>query len=212
MTPPPRLGRWIGLLGVALAVSGAATFLLAPIRMPDEALALQEHLADHRTLLIAVAVLSVGGNTLMAAFFIGLAFLLEEDPMRRLLGRIGAAGMLIQITAVCIAFSLIGVAAWRGPSPEVAQGLTDAAWAMINLAAGPCTAVAIAAFGLALRGRPGFGAWILPVSAFAAVAHLVVSAAFARHGFLAPQGDVAIVVPLVYLAWIGAVGAALSRS
>ena len=69
----------------------------------------------------------------------------------------------------------------------------------------------IIAFALALR-RNGFGGtWLLPVSAVAAVAHLVVASSFAESGFFSPMGGVEIAVPIIYLAWIAALGVALVR-
>jgi hypothetical protein len=73
------------------------------------------------------------------------------------------------------------------------------------------TTVAIVAFALALR-REGFGGtWLLPVSALAAVAHVLVASSFAESGFFSPVGGVEIVVPLVYQAWIAALSVALVR-
>lgn len=204
MSGEPKVARWTGLLGIGLSVPGAAIFLLAPIRTPDY--------ADHRTLLIAVAFSAVVGNTLMAGFFVSLAGLVERDALNRLLGRVGVVGMVMQIAIVMAAFGLIATVAWRQPGAELARTLTDLAWVLINLPAGPCTALAIAAFAAALRRCGLFGPGLVAFSAFVAAAHLVVAAAFAREGFLAPQGDIAIVVPTLYVTWIAVVGAVLLRS
>jgi hypothetical protein len=49
----------------------------------------------------------------------------------------------------------------------------------------------------------------MPLSAVAALAHLVVASSFARDGFFSPEGGVEIVVPVIYQAWIAAVAVAL---
>jgi hypothetical protein len=200
------------LVGVGLAVTGALTWVLAPIDMPGSAQALSDHYADNRTALLVTAVFVVGGNAVVAAFFVALAGLLGEDPVDRLLGRIGVVGMSIQIAAVSIAFSGFAALAYRQPDADTTQTITDVGWLLVNLAGGPVTAMAIVAYAVALTRTRMIGRWFLVASAFAAVAHLVVSMAFARSGFLSPEGGIAIVVPLIYTTWIGLVSVALLRA
>jgi hypothetical protein len=110
-----------------------------------------------------------------------------------------------------VAFTIFAAVAYRTTSGEVALLMTDLGWLLVNLAAGPVTTVAILAFAVALR-RLGFGgAWLLPLSVVAAIAHVVVAVSFADDGFFSPTGGVEIAVPIVYQAWIGAVAVAVLR-
>jgi hypothetical protein len=119
--------------------------------------------------------------------------------------------MAIQIAALTIGFTVFAAVAYREPDPETAQLATDVAWLLISLAGGPVTSVAIVAFAIALRQEGFGGAWFLPASAFAAVAHVVVASSFAESGFFSPVGGVEIVVPIIYQAWVAALGVALVR-
>jgi hypothetical protein len=208
---PPTFARWVGLVGIGLAVTGALTWLIAPIDMPTSRPALADHYADHRTALIVTAAFVVGGNAVIAAFFVALAGLLDDDPLDRILGRVGVVGMAIQIAVVSVGFTCFAAVAYRRTDPETAQVVTDLGWLLINLAGGPVTAIAIVAFALGLTRARMAGPWLLAASAVAALAHLVVALAFARSGFLSPHGGIAIVVPVIYTTWIGLAGVALLR-
>ena len=210
--PRPAFARWVGIVGIGLAVVGAATWVVAPIDMPASAQALADHYADHRTALIVTSVFVVAGNAIVAAFFVALAGLLDADPLDRLLGRVGVVGMSIQIAAVSIAFTCFAAVAYRQPDADTAQVMTDTGWLLVNLAGGPVTAVAIVGFALGLTRTRMAGRWLLAPSVFASIAHLVVAMAFARSGFLSPEGGIAIVVPVIYAAWIGLVSVALLRA
>lgn len=203
--------RLLGFAGLGFALTGALTWLISPIAMPDEAAAVAAHYSDNRTALIVTSIVVVGGSALMAAWYVVVAALLARTPGTAVLVRIGVVGMAIQIAAVSVGFTVFAAAAYREPDPDTAQPATDIGWLLISLAGRPVTTVAIIAFALALS-REGFGgAWLLPVSALAAVAHAVVASSFAESGFFSPVGGVEIVVPLIYQAWIAALGVALVR-
>lgn len=203
--------RPLGAVGVALALTGAVTWLIAPIAMPDAAAEVARHYDEHRTALIAVSVLVVAGSALMAAWYVALALVFATTPRGRLLGGAGVVGMAIQIAALSVGFTVLAAVAYRQPDAETAQLATDVAWLSISLAGGPVTAVAILAFAVGLREAGIAGRWLVAVSAPAAAAHLVVAASFADDGFFSPVGGVEMVVPLIYQAWIAAVGVALLR-
>jgi hypothetical protein len=199
----------LGFGGLGFALTGAVTWVISPIALPDEAAAVAAHYSDNRTALIVTSIVVVGGSALMLAWYVAVADLLARSAGAALLVRIGVVGMAVQIAALTVGFTVFAAVAYREPGPDTAQLATDVGWLLISLAGGPVTTVAIVAFALALR-REGFGgAWLLPVSAFAAVAHLVVASSFAETGFFSPVGGVEIVVPLIYQAWIAAVGVAL---
>jgi hypothetical protein len=205
------LRRLLGLAGLGFAATGALTWLISPIAMPDDAAAVARHYSDNRTGLIVTGVVVVGGSALMAAWYVGVAAVLSRTPNSTVLARVGVVGMAIQIAALTIAFTVLAAVAYREPSPDTAQLTTDVAWLLVSLAGGPVTTVAIIAFALALR-REGFGSpWFLPASVVAAVAHIVVASSFAESGFFSPVGGVAIAVPLIYQAWVAALGVALVR-
>jgi hypothetical protein len=203
--------RLLGLTGLGFALTGAVTWLISPIAMPDEAAAVAAHYSDNRTALIVTSIVVVGGSALMVAWYVVVADLLARTPGAALLVRIGVIGMAVQIAVLSVGFTVFAAVAYREPDPATAQLATDIGWLLISLAGGPVTTVAIIAFALALR-REGFGGtWLLPASALAAAAHLVVASSFAESGFFSPVGGVEIVVPLIYQAWIAALGVALVR-
>jgi len=203
--------RLLGFAGLGFALTGTLMWLISPIAMPDEAAAVAAHYSDNRTALIISSIVVVGGSALMAAWYVLVAAFLARTPGGAVLGRIGVVGMSIQIAALSVGFTVFAAVAYREPDPETAQLATDIGWLLISLAGGPVTTVAIIAFALALR-REGFGGrWLLPASALAALAHLVVASSFAESGFFSPVGGVEMVVPLVYQAWIAALGVALVR-
>jgi hypothetical protein len=203
--------RLLGFAGLGFALTGTLTWLIAPIAMPDEAAGVAAHYSDNRTALIVTSIVVVGGSALMAAWYVLVAALLARTPSAALLGRIAIVGMAVQIAAVSVGFTVFAAVAYREPDPDTAQLATDIGWLLISLAGGPVTTVAIISFALALR-REGFGGtWFLPASALAAAAHVVVASSFADSGFFSPVGGVEIVVPLIYQAWVAALGVALVR-
>ena len=206
-----RTVRLLGAAGIAFAVTGAAIWVLAPIAMPDTAGEVARHYHDDRTALIVASVVVVGGSALVAAWYVALAWAISGSSRGRFLGQVGVVGMAIQIAALSVGFTIFAAVAYRQPGAETAQLATDVGWLLISLAGGPVTSVAIVAFALGLRGEGLGGGWLAPVSALAALAHLVVAASFAEDGFFSPVGGVEIVVPLIYQAWIAAVGLALLR-
>jgi hypothetical protein len=207
----PGWRRALGLGGIGFAVAGAVCWLVAPLAMPEGAGALAAHYREHRGELILTSVVAVGGNALVAAWFVALAALVGGDGLGRILGRVGLVGMAIQIAALSAAFCAFAAVAYRQPAAETARFATDFGWLLINLAGGPVTSVAIVAFAFALRRMELGGGWLVPVSAVTAVAHLVVAASFADRGFFSPTGGVEITVPVVYFTWIAAVAAVIGR-
>jgi hypothetical protein len=203
--------RVLGFVGLGFALAGAATWLITPIAMPDEAAAVAAHFSEHRTALILTSILVVGSSALMIAWYAAVAALLARAPGAAGLAWTGVVGMAIQIAALSVAFTVFAAVAYRQPDAELAQLATDVGWLLISLAGGPVTTVAIIAFALALRRKGLGGAWFTAVSAVAAVAHLVVAASFAESGFFSPVGGVEIAVPIIYLAWVAALAVALVR-
>jgi hypothetical protein len=203
--------RLLGFAGLGFALAGTVTWLISPIAMPNEAAAVAAHYSDNRTALILTSIVVVGSSALMAAWYVGVAALFARTPGGAVYARIGVVGIAVQIAVVSVGFTVFATVAYREPDPGTAQLATDLGWLLISLAGGPMTTVAIIAFTLALK-REGFGGtWLATLSAIAAVAHIVVASSFAESGFFSPVGGVEIVVPMIYLAWIAALGVALVR-
>jgi hypothetical protein len=203
--------RLLGWAGLGFALTGALTWLISPIAMPDEAAGVAAHYSNNRTALIVTSIVVVGGSALMAAWYVLVAAALARTPGTAVLVRIGVVGMVVQIATLSVGFTVFAAVAYREPDPDTAQLATNVGWLLISLAGGPVTTVAIIAFALALR-REGFGGtWLLAASALAAAAHVAAASSFAASGFFSPVGGVEIVVPLIYQAWIAALGVALMR-
>ena len=204
--------RWIGLLGVVLALTGAFGWLVAPLDMSDDdARAVAAYYGENRGRILAYAYAGVVGTTLQLVFFGGLLHLARESERARTAARIGFAAMAVEVAGVCIAFTAFAAAAYREPEPATAQAVTDLAWLLIDLAAGPCTTVGLMSFGLALAWSGIGGGPLVAWSAVVAATHLLVAGAFAAEGFLAPDGGVALVVPLLFFSWFAAAGLAVLR-
>lgn len=204
--------RWIGLFGFAFAVVSAATFFVVPLDTASDqsGAALARHYAEHRTAILVGCYGATLNTALQLVFFVGLRQLVDGSPLSQALGRLGLASILAEVIGVTIAFSVLAAGAYRQPDPETLRVLSDLAWILIDLAAGPVTALALSAFALALWRSRAAGRWLLVFTAFAAAAHLVVAAAFAREGFLSPEGGIALLVPGFFLGWIAVVGLSLA--
>jgi hypothetical protein len=208
---PPR---WIGLFGVAFALVSAGSFFLVPLDTASDqsAQSLAEHYSDHRTAILVGCYGATLGTALQLVFFVGLRGLADGSWLSQYLARLGLAAILVEVVTVIVAFSVLAAAAYGEPGPATTRTLSDLAWLLIDLAAGPATAIALSAFAVALWRSRLVGRWVLPFTAFAALAHLVVAATFARSGFLSPEGGLALVVPAIFLTWIAAVGLALTTA
>jgi hypothetical protein len=204
--------RWIGLFGVGLGVVGVVGWLVAPLDMPaDDARALAAYYEEHRGWILAAAYAGVVGTTVQLVFFGALAELAQQTERARTAARIGLVSMVVEVVGVCVAFAVFAAVAYREPALETAQVMTDLAWILIDLAAGPCTSVGLMAFGLALAWSGVGGRALVAWSAVVAVAHLVVAAALASDGAFAPDGAVAYVVPFLFFSWFAVAGIAVAR-
>lgn len=202
--------RALGWLGLALAASGAVGWLISPLDMPDASGELVSHVAEHRTEILLYAYLGVLGTAAQLVFFVGLRDVAGDAERVRFWGRLGLLAMLVEVAVVSTAFALFAVLAHLEPGPDVAAALRDSAWLFIDLAAGPVTSVGLMGLAIALVRSGVVDRWLLPLTAVVAVAHLLVAAAFAREGFLSPDGGIAIIVPLLFFSWFAAVGAPLA--
>lgn len=91
--------------------------MIAPIAMPETAEAVSAHYDANRTALIVTSILVVGGNAIVAAWYVALAAVASDTSCRRLLGLIGVIGMAIQIAVVSAGFTLFAAVAYRQPEP-----------------------------------------------------------------------------------------------
>ena len=199
--------RTTGLVALGVAVSGAAGWLISPFSLPSDPEQLSAEIARNRDEILLYSYLGAVGAAAQVVVFAGLRQLARSAEAGW--ARIGLASMLVEVCAIAVAFSIFASVAVREPGGETAQVLTDLAWLLINLASGPVTAVGLSAFAIALTRGGQVGGWLLPFTAVVALAHLAVAATFARDGFLAPDGGLAVIVPLLFFSWIGLVGVTL---
>jgi hypothetical protein len=203
--------RWLGLGGLGLALMSGLSFPFTGLDIPEEsAQAAAEHFSAHRTEIIIASIGGVFCNALAVVVFAGWAYLLRTPAWARALGIIGLTAMVLQLAVVSAAFAVLGGLAYTMPGTNAISTGSELAWTVINLGGGPATVVAVIAFTLALR-RTGLSrsSWMWPLAVATTIAHTVVSMAFASDGFMAPEGGVAIVVPLFYFAWIGGISVEL---
>lgn len=208
-----RLTAIAGLAVVGLFVIGVLfSSSSPPADAPAAAFAAQA--TEHRTATLTTAYLAVLSSAVTMAFLAGL-----RDVLRRLdergestLATVGLAAGILQSAAVVVGVAILAASVYRTPLPgEVVRTLTDTGWIVINLGAGLPTAVSVAAFSVVLSRSRAVARRVVWLGFVVAAAHLVVSAAFARRGFLAPEGLIALVVPALYYAWVLGVSLALLR-
>ena len=107
---------------------------------------------------------------------------------------------------------MLAAAVFRsGLAAEAVRTVPDTGWIVINLGAGPPTAVSVAAFSIVLMRSGTVERRVAAFGFLVAAAHLVVAATFARRGAMAPEGMVALVVPALYYAWVLGVSLGLLR-
>jgi hypothetical protein len=198
-----RAWRPIAAVGAVVALGGIAAVLSPWFDFPasDAApSAFAAHYAAERDGLLALAYLNALGMAVIAAVFVAL---------REALGRweptwaaVGLAGGLLTLAMTLAGFVVLAALAYRGAEAEAARQLTDVGWFLINVAAGPPTALSIAAYTAAISRSPASRPWLLGFGALVAAAHLLVTGAFAADGALSPTGLVAQVVPCLWSAWV----------
>jgi hypothetical protein len=69
----------------------------------------------------------------------------------------------------------------------------------------------VGAFSAVLNRTRVASRWVVGVGLVVAIAHLVVSGAFARGGPLSPVGEVPLLVPALYYLWVASVSVTLLR-
>jgi hypothetical protein len=212
-TPDAR-GAWrpIAVVGLLVALGGVAAMVspwLDPPANEAAPAAFAAYYQAERDGLLVLAYLNALGMAAIAAVFVAL---------REALGRwqptwaaVGLAAGLLTLAMTLAGFVVLAALAYRGGEAESARQLTDLGWLLIDLAAGPPTALSIGAFTAALARSPASRPWLLGLGAIAAAAHLVVAGAFAADGALSPAGLVAHVVPCLWFAWVASACLVLLR-
>lgn len=198
-----RLTAAAGILGVILLVAGQALVLNAPT-IDSSASEIRTWSADNSSLVFTAVFLLMAGFTIQLVFWVGLRESLRgSNPSTELLSTAGLFGAAL-VTAVSLAgFASSGVLAFDASriGDDSARLLNDLTFVSVN-ASSIATALALGAFAVAiLRGR-AMPAWLGWAAGITAVVHLVAGAAFARSGFLSPQGIGIYVAPVLYYAWV----------
>jgi hypothetical protein len=212
MTAGRQTWRAIAAAGLLIAAGGAAAMVSPWLDPPSSGAAPGAFLAyygEERTGVLVLAYLNAVGMAVIAAVFVAL---------KEALGRweptwagVGLAAGLLTLAMTLAGFVVLGALAYRGEEAESARQLTDLGWFLINVAAGPPTALSIAAFTAALARSPVSRPWLLGLGGLVALAHLLVTGAFAAEGALSPTGTVAHVVPCLWFAWVASVCLVLLR-
>ena len=210
------LERLTGIAGLAVVGLFVVGVLLAatPPAADAPASAFAAYASERRTAILVTAYLAVLSCALAMAFLAGL-----RDVLRRLdergestLATVGLAAGIMQFSVVAVGLAVLAAAAYRqGPPGELVRTLIDTGWIVINLGAGLPTTVSVGAFSVVLMRSGAAAGRVVWLGFLVALAHLVVSAAFARRGFLAPEGLIAFVVPALYYAWVLGVSLELLR-
>ena len=162
--------------------------------------AFADHYGERRTGLLVLAYLNAVSMAVVAAVFVALRQVL--GPWSPTWAGIGLGAGLLTLAMTLAGFAVLAALAFRGAQAEAARQLTDVGWLLINTAAGPPTAVSVAAYTVALAHSPYRRPWLLLVGAIVAPAHLVVAGSFSLTGPLSPTGTVAHVVPGLWFAWV----------
>ena len=209
-----RIERLTAIAGLVVVALSLVNLTLPPVPAGDApATAFAGYYAAHRTAVLVVAYVAVLGAAVVVAFLAGLRDLLRRhEAGDGTLATTGLVAGVVEFTAVAVGLSILAAAAYRPGQPaETIRALTDAGWVVINLGAGLPTAVSVAAFSLVVLRTRLLPRWVVGFGLLVSVAHLVVSGAFARGGFLAPEGAIAVVVPTLYYLWVLVVSLTLLR-
>ncbi len=208
----PPSARWLGAVGVLFSLGGILGVLSPALDMPAsdaDVAAFADHYEENRTELLVLAYLNTLAMSVIAAVFVALQQRLRgAEPI---LGGVGLAAGILTLVMTVNGFILFAAAAYREVGADAARDATDLGWMFINVAAGPPSAVSIGAFTWGLVRSGQVGRWLAFVGAPVAMAHLVVAAAFADHGFLSPTGGIAYLVPCLWFGWIACASVSLLR-
>jgi hypothetical protein len=212
-----RATRITALLGLASFVGIAVAALVAPPLWdaPDTSASAAEiaaYVQEDRGRTIASLLIYSVAMGLFLCFVAGLiSWLRRSEPEPQPLSATFAFGAVVLVGLILAAFVTAGVGAYRPQDPPVAQALYDLTFGLLALSGIP-TAVCLGAFaGLVFQGGwlPRWTAWLGVVGA---LAHVLIAASFVgTTGFLSLEGEVIIVVPATFFAWIVATSAVLLR-
>ena len=209
-----RLERMTAITGLFVVALSLINLTLPPLPASDEpARAYAAYYAAHRTALLAVAYLVVLGSAVVVAFLAGLRDLLRRhEGGESTMATTGLVAGVVQFTAVAAGVSILAAAAYRsGQAAGTITALTDTGWVVINLGAGLPTTVSVAAFSVVIRRTRLLSRWVAGFGILVAAAHMVVSGAFARAGFLSAEGAIGVAVPTLYYLWVLVVSLGLLR-
>jgi hypothetical protein len=213
-----RTARITAVFGLASFAGIAVAAVVAPPlwEAPDtsaSAVEIAKYVQEDRGRTIASLLIYSVAMGLFLCFAAGLASWLRRfEPEPRPLSTAFAFGAVVLVALILAAFVTASVGAYRPQEPPVAQALYDVTFGLLALSGIP-TAVCLGAYaGLVFQGGrlPRWTAWL---AVLGALAHLLIAASFvSRTGFLSLEGEVIIVVPATFFAWIAATSAALLRA
>lgn len=210
-----RLNRLTAIAGLgAVALYIASVPFTAPPPEADDAAVFAAYYAGNRTPTLIAAYLATLSAAVAIAFLAGLRDVLRraEAPGESTMATVGLVAGVVQFALVAAGVAVLAAAAYRPRQPaETLRVLTDTGWVVINLGSGLPTALSVGAFSAVLNRTRVASQWVVGVGLVVAIAHLVVSGAFARGGPLSPMGEVPLLVPALYYLWVASVSLTLLR-
>ena len=208
--------RW----GVTAATTGMLAWVVAVALIPLDAKLDKgsQHLAlvlrAHTAQLYAAGLLAVLGAVLLVGFFAVLTRLVPEGYPGWGLLRVSLAGCVITQTLVaagaCFALADVHAAAGGAAAGLVAFGWRGL-WLTFLASAVPTILFTVTGV-LGLRQAGLSPSWVTALGWLSAAAHLLAIFTLAQRGPFAPDGIVAVLVPLTTVIWILAQAATLPRS
>lgn len=203
--------RWAPGAGILFVLAYIVAFAIGgdPPKADDSVGTIRDYYADDGAILTSTYIFGIA--VVFYLSFVGtLASRLREAGQRRL-AAVAFAGALT-VAGIAIIGTLAGaVLAYRTPADDsVLQAFYDVQLLAYVLVSFPAAAL-FAATAIASERAGVFPRWLNASSGVAAVAFLVGGATFASSGFFAPNGVYAVIMTIVFMAWVVASSALMLR-
>lgn len=210
-TPTPHDGstsaaRWAGTLGVAIpaiAIPVYPIWRMPPTQTSGADIAIWA--ANHHDRLVATQVLYTIGVGLWIIFGAALWTRLRSQlPTGSALPTAFGLGIIGLVTLILSGFTAFNLLLYRPRSPETSALLYDLAVGLLAMSGVP-TAIALAAFAIAVYRYRILRRATTHIATVAAIAHaLLITAFIAPDGALSLQGPMTVwAIPLLLFTWIG---------
>jgi hypothetical protein len=209
--------RTTGLLGLASFACIVVAALLAPLWEAPGTTASAREIASYVQSnreggLWSLFVYSLGMG-LFLCFAGGLwGSLRRTSPSSSALPAVFALAATALVTLILAAFAPAGIDAYRPQPPALAQMLWDLTFALLALSGIP-TAIALGAYAAMVRATRLLPIWTAWLALVGVAGHVLIAASLLwRTGFFSLEGEVILLVPGTFFAWILATSVALLRA